>query len=340
MTKNEHPGQMLEEVFAEHFYAPLGINRENCQDDLRRFYQEEYPKLRPISRQDPETRKLIEWCKQQQFTLAMATNPLFPKTASQQRTEWAGLDITDFEFITTYDDFHFTKPNLTYYAECLGRLGWPNKPAAMVGDDFNFDILPAETLGMNTFWVTDDHPSNHSAAGQLSAVKSFLEIAQTSAPFSPDGSIQSHQAILRSTPAVFGTWLRQYQSDTLHYKPADHEWSLAEVLWHLADYEKEVFYPQWQSLLSHPDKAIAPVDTSQWAKERDYQHRTVSEAFEQFIQTRLASLLAIEDLVQRQWLDRHVNHAVFSRTTIRELITFASKHDRLHLRQSKVLLDI
>ena len=340
MTKNQNPGQMLEEVFAEHFYAPLGIDKQTCQDDLRRFYQEEFPKLRSITQQDPDTQTLIEWCKQRQFTLAIATNPLFPETASQQRTEWAGLNPADFEFITTYDDFHFTKPHLTYYAECLGRLGWPEKPAVMVGDDFNSDILPAEFLGINTFWVTDEQQSTHIASGQLSSVKPFLINAQSSTPFSPEGGIETHQAILRSTPAVFDSWIRLYENNPLPHKPFDHEWGMVEVLWHLADYEKEVFTPQWQSLLAHPDRVIAPVDTSQWAKERDYQHRDASEGFELFLQTRLDSLLAIDELTHRQWLDHHVNHAVFSKTTIRELISFASKHDRLHLHQSKVLLDI
>jgi len=33
MTKNQNPGQMLEEVFAENFYAPLGIDKQTSSDD-------------------------------------------------------------------------------------------------------------------------------------------------------------------------------------------------------------------------------------------------------------------------------------------------------------------
>ena len=77
----------------------------------------------------------------------LATNPLFPPTATQSRIRWAGLTPEDFEFITTYDNSSFCKPNPDYYREILGKLNLNAGECLMVGNDVGEDMI-ARTLGM------------------------------------------------------------------------------------------------------------------------------------------------------------------------------------------------
>lgn len=339
MIENQDPGRLLEDIFALNFYTPLGTNQADCQSIIDTFYKEEYPKLQSLTQPKPETPELIDWCQSQGMRLAIATNPLFPQAATRQRVEWAGLDPQDFGFYSTFDDFHFTKPNLTYYAECMGRLGWPEAPAMMIGDNLTHDILPIEKMGFKTYWIDPEVDETDRPHGSLAAIKPLLEdLIDSEATLSrKDPVVQT--AILRSSPAVLDTWIKQVPGEVLHRKPSEHEWNLTEIFWHMADYEKEVHQPQWEQLLSNPSSTITTVNTSAWEEERTYQTTDPKSAFAAFLEARMDSLAMIKALWEKGLFEIKVPHIVFNETTVNELVAFSAKHDRLHLRQCFNLLN-
>ena len=87
--------------------------------------------------------------------LALATNPIFPATATHSRVRWAGLEPEMFEYITTYENSTHSKPNPRLLC---GRACAPSACAAeeclMVGNDVGEDMV-AETLGMRVFLLTN-----------------------------------------------------------------------------------------------------------------------------------------------------------------------------------------
>ena len=85
----------------------------------------------------------------------LATNPLFPHTATENRMRWAGLKPEDFSFYTTYENSRYCKPNPKYYEEILQKLNLKPEECIMVGNDLEEDILPTEKLGMQGFLLTD-----------------------------------------------------------------------------------------------------------------------------------------------------------------------------------------
>ncbi len=60
----------------------------------------------------------------------------------------------DFEFITTYENISFCKPNPDYYREILKRAGLNAGNCLMVGNDVGEDMVAAD-LGMKVFLLTD-----------------------------------------------------------------------------------------------------------------------------------------------------------------------------------------
>ena len=84
----------------------------------------------------------------------MATNPIFPRCATLNRIRWAGLCAEDFEEITTYEDYRYSKPNPEYFREILSRHGLRPQDCLMVGNDARED-LTAGSLGIKTYLVTD-----------------------------------------------------------------------------------------------------------------------------------------------------------------------------------------
>ncbi|MFW5714654.1 MAG: DinB family protein, partial [Brevefilum sp.] len=184
-------------------------------------------------------------------------------------------------------------------------------------------------------WIDPEEKSTKRPHGSLSEVRQFLaniqaENQQSKIKSDPEVAI----AILRSTPAVIDTWLERYNRKKLHQQPAEGEWSANEIFWHLADFEERIYKPQWQNLLRNPDQVVPHIETSSWAEERDYASRKPEAAYARFLESRTASLELIEALLDKGFFELSIDHTVFSKAKISELVDFSARHDRLHLRQS------
>ena len=84
----------------------------------------------------------------------LATNPIFPAVATENRMKWAGLVPEDFEWYTTYENSCHSKPNPQYYLDILTQIGCKPEECVMVGNDVDEDMI-AETLGLKVFLLTD-----------------------------------------------------------------------------------------------------------------------------------------------------------------------------------------
>jgi FMN phosphatase YigB (HAD superfamily) len=92
--------------------------------------------------------------KEKGYTVVLATNPLFPSQGTEARLGWADLASSQFSLVTTYEDFHYAKPNLGYYRQILQLLGKKASSCLMVGNDVEEDMV-AQGLGMDVYLVTD-----------------------------------------------------------------------------------------------------------------------------------------------------------------------------------------
>ena len=86
--------------------------------------------------------------------MVAATNPLFPKVATMNRLRWAGFDPEDFALFTTYEHYHYCKPNPAYYTEVLASLGKQPQNCIMAGND-NLEDMAAQQLGIKGYLITD-----------------------------------------------------------------------------------------------------------------------------------------------------------------------------------------
>ena len=169
-----------EEAFWQVFRDAYGERTEGAREVLEQFYASEFIKARVTCGLAPESAELIRWLKEQGVRVVLATNPLFPRTATMQRIRWAGLDPADFELVTTYEAERFCKPNPDYYREILTRLQLDPARCVMVGNDAVEDVA-AEQAGLEVFLLTDcllngdrvDLSSRPS--GNFARLKAFLE---------------------------------------------------------------------------------------------------------------------------------------------------------------------
>jgi FMN phosphatase YigB (HAD superfamily) len=184
MFLNNRPDRSLKETFDPAFYPPLGITEDEVREDLNHFYEEVFPTLRTVTQSRPESIPLIETALQRGWQIAIATNPLFPLAAILHRLTWAGIPNKKYPYaiVPSYETFHFAKPNPAFYAELLGRFGWPRGPILMVGNDPDHDIQAAQRMGIPTFWISNGMPypdglTSPSASGTLEDIIPWLESA-------------------------------------------------------------------------------------------------------------------------------------------------------------------
>lgn len=126
------------------------IAREKCDE----FYSNEFEGGKAFCGFNPYVKELVSACKEHGYRVFLATNPIFPDVATKKRICWAGLNTTDFEGYTTYENCSYCKPNPKYYQELIERFSLIPEDCLMVGNDVEEDMV-AETLGMKVFLITD-----------------------------------------------------------------------------------------------------------------------------------------------------------------------------------------
>ena len=118
------------------------------------FYEREFGEVKLSCGYNPKAAEAVAEIKSLGLTVALATNPIFPAVATRQRIEWAGLDVSDFAFYTTYENSCRCKPSLGYYRDVITALGVLPEECLMVGNDVGDDMV-AKKLGAKVFLMSD-----------------------------------------------------------------------------------------------------------------------------------------------------------------------------------------
>jgi len=253
---------------------------------------------------------------------------------------WAGFpDDTPFKLVTSFEKFHFAKPNPAYYAEILAQLGCPDQPALMVGDHLSDDILPASQLGLHGFLVTPAPltlPAELQTTvqqGRLADVWKWVQnhADQSSKP-APVSSPQSILATAMATPAALDTVCGDLTPEQWLHKPSAKEWAVTEILCHLRDADREVNLPRFHQIVETEAPFLPGVVTDPWADERAYIRQSGPDALRVFTDARAEICALLDQLTPAGW-QRSARHAIFGPTTLEELVSFLVTHDIVHIRQ-------
>lgn len=142
------------EVFWDTFCKIYGADAISSKSKLDEFYSNEFYNAKAACTPTEKSAEVISLLKSKGIGVVLATNPLFPTVATENRIKWAGLSPDDFMLYTTYDNSCRSKPNPQYYTEITEKLGLDPKECLMVGNDVTEDMI-AEKLGMKVFLLTD-----------------------------------------------------------------------------------------------------------------------------------------------------------------------------------------
>lgn len=335
MVKNQRPDRSLEQVFDDAFYAPLGLEKPDVIDLINDFYLNRFPVLRNTTHPRPKAIRLINNLLAQGHRVVIATNPVFPQMAIEQRLEWAGLSSSDYDFaiVPGYEHFHFAKPNPAYYTELLARLGYPTDPVIMVGNDPRNDIIPSSQVGILPFLLHKDDipvPTEAVAHGDFDDLEDWLENLQPN-----QRRMQSelhHLPVLRTTPAILSHFNQVISADHWRIRKDERDWSLVEHVCHLRDIEAEINLPRIEKFINEDFPSLQTIEPEAWAEQRDYLSQNGMAAINQFMTARVKLLDQLNQLPQQLWLKKAV-HTSYGEITLHELLGYIAEHDIDHIQQ-------
>lgn len=149
-------GATNEKRFWDAFAAIYAGERDVYADRslFEAFYREEFAKIGAVCGKNPEADRLTADLCALGVPIVLATNPLFPRIATEQRIAWAGIHPARFTHITTYENATYAKPSVGYYREIASFLGIRPENCMMVGNDTEDDGSALEA-GMQVFILTD-----------------------------------------------------------------------------------------------------------------------------------------------------------------------------------------
>ena len=143
-----------ERVFWREFIKIYGRRGAADKTRIDDFYTSAYVATKAACGYNPRSREIIDLVRSLGLRIALATNPVFPRIATETRIGWAGLSVDDFELITSYENSTYSKPSVEYYREVLSALGLSPEECVMIGNDMR-DDLAAEEAGIPVFLLTD-----------------------------------------------------------------------------------------------------------------------------------------------------------------------------------------
>jgi FMN phosphatase YigB (HAD superfamily) len=337
MLASEDPTRTLQEVFETEFYPQLGIPKAELKEEIDDFYDNVFPSLESVTKRREGTRELVEAAFAKGYKVVIATDPLFPRKAILHRIRWAGLEPERFDLISSFETFHFTKAHPAYYAEVLGRLGWPDGPVLMVGNDVDRDLVPAQKLGLAAYQVDGSSAASPVSEavrrGNLIDLRSWLDSVDFITLEPSYKTIEAILAIMTSTSAVLQSLVAGLNSETWAHEPTKNDWAMIELVCHLRDTEREVHHLQIKSLLNDNNPFVPRPDAAVWAKQRRYLSEDGPAAVRDFSSARISTLNMLKDLSADVWA-REARHAIFGPTNFMEIVGFMADHDRMHIQQA------
>jgi FMN phosphatase YigB (HAD superfamily) len=152
MVKKPKLGKTNLQVFFDDFTKATGQTFNTLWPIFEEFYAKDFPALQCLVKIKSEAKHLIDNAIQHGYIVAVASNPVMPLLAIEERIRWAGLSPEKFSVIPSLESFHHCKPQVGFYEELAQNLGLPPTECLMVGNHPVEDLI-ARQIGMKTFYV-------------------------------------------------------------------------------------------------------------------------------------------------------------------------------------------
>jgi DinB superfamily len=143
-------------------------------------------------------------------------------------------------------------------------------------------------------------------------------------------------AVQAATARKLERLIKGVPTRTLRKRPAADNWSVSEIVAHLADAEIVIGF-RMRLILGAPGTPIAAYDQDSWLTSGHYEKRDPRHSVEQFRVVREANLALLKSLTSDQWKHSGM-HSERGQETIEHMVRMTAGHDVNHVLQIERIL--
>lgn len=134
-----------------------------------------------------------------------------------------------------------------------------------------------------------------------------------------------------STPVTLRALVTRVDSALLKRQPSPDEWSIIEIVAHLADAE-EMVIKRIERMLTENDPALPAYNPEDLAGARGYRTRDLNEELDRFTAVRTSLTARLGDIDDDGW-QRTGQHEEVGEITVQDMTAHMVAHDAIHLAQ-------
>lgn len=310
---------------AGYIAAALGSTQEALGEDLDAFFALLNGALRERVVVDAGAVPLVYQLLDQNLSVALAVEPVYPETTVLQWLDWAGLAavIEELGFLGHSQNLHFINPDPALYAEIVARVGVEPDETIVVGHCHSKALASAAAAGLHIWQVCETSP-----------LPTFLEQIRSASWREQFGArpiaVETIEPQLRGNIGALYGLLAEAKPHQWRQKPDPDEWSILQILCHLADAEAAVHHHRLKRILTEESPFLGSPPPP--GPDLPPCHDDGYEVLNRFRDERLKTMQLLAGLEADDWR-RPARHSIFGLTTLREMAYFTAQHDRLHITQ-------
>lgn len=143
------------DVFWEGFEKASGVSRDIVEPVVTEYYQSDFTGIGDGYVPDENMQKAVRLLHEKGIQLLVATTPVLPRIANEERVRWSGLSDIPWLDITSFETYNYSKPNVKYYDQICRIHDLNPEECLMVGDSLVKDY-PAAELGMDFYLLLNE----------------------------------------------------------------------------------------------------------------------------------------------------------------------------------------
>lgn len=152
MMRNDS-GMSNENVFWNTFNQTIGKDCTGDKAIFEEYYKTQFCLTQNACGFNPNSKKIVDFCKENFDFVVLSTNPLFPAIATEIRMGFVGLKLSDFDFVTTYENFGYCKPNPKYFIELMKKFDLKPEEVLVIGNNTLEDCECALACGIKSILI-------------------------------------------------------------------------------------------------------------------------------------------------------------------------------------------
>ena len=154
MYKNDG-SKTNEQVFWDYFQTAYGETALNSKEEFDKFYTNEFKQIYKCIKENKISKEIVKYVKEQNLLCILSTNPLFPKDCTITRMSFNDLYEKDFDYITSYENSNYTKPNPLYFKDLLDKFNLKPEEVILFGNNELEDAWCSKQLGIDSYMIKD-----------------------------------------------------------------------------------------------------------------------------------------------------------------------------------------